>query len=314
MNSTESSASPPPASRFRKVVQFLLTNPLTRIVVGFALIIGCTILVQALITPLRITKGQEITSVALALDVVAALIMAAALLVVYSLFVRFYEQRWPREVVDPRFWIWLPVGFLTGALLISTAALLLRWGGWATIERIEPSSKWASLIIRPLAAHLVIACLEEILVRGIFFRIIEKSLGSWWALAISALFFGLVHLANPNATWFAALGLSLQAGVLLGAAYMMSRSLWFPIGIHWAWNAIQAGVYGGALSGNTIHAILTAKPNGSAWLSGGEFGIEGSVISTTLGALVGYMFCILAIRQQQICRPFWAPRFSSKAA
>ncbi len=62
------------------------------------------------------------------------------------------------------------------------------------------------------------------------FRVIEQSLGSWVALVLSAFFFGLLHAGNPNATWAAALGLSLQAGVLLAAAYMVSRSLWLPIG------------------------------------------------------------------------------------
>ena len=176
------------------------------------------------------------------------------------------------------------------------------------MERVEPSSRWVALVALALGGQLAVACFEEILLRGVLFRIVEDSLGTWWALGISALLFGALHLGNENATWVAAAGLSLQAGVLLGAAYVVSRSLWLPIGIHWAWNGIQAGVFGGALSGNAVRAIFTTRPRGPDALSGGAFGIEGSILATALCALAGAGFCIAAVRLHRVRRGFWANR------
>src|SRR3546814_4514721 len=85
--------------------------------------------------------------------------------------------------------------------------------------------------------------------RGVIFRLIERWLGSWIALAISAALFGAGHLANPNASWFAAVCIALEAGIMLGAIYMVTRRLWAAVGIHAAWNFTQGGIYGIAISG-----------------------------------------------------------------
>ena len=136
-------------------------------------------------------------------------------------------------------------------MLLLTSAGLIHAGGWSLISQTAPREDWLRLIGTALAIQLGAAVVEELLLRGVMFRVIEQSLGSWVALVLSALFFGLLHAGNPNATWAAALGLSLQAGVLLAAAYMVSRSLWLPIGLHWGWNAVQAGVVGGTVSGHS---------------------------------------------------------------
>src|SRR3546814_20108222 len=72
--------------------------------------------------------------------------------------------------------------------------------------------------------------------RGVIFRLIERWLGSWIALAISAALFGAGHLANPNASWFAAVYIALEAGIILGAIYLVTRRLWAAVGITPAWN------------------------------------------------------------------------------
>jgi membrane protease YdiL (CAAX protease family) len=123
---------------------------------------------------------------------------------------------------------------------------------------------------------------------------------------LSAVLFGLIHAGNPNATWWAALGLALQAGVLLGAAYLACRSLWLPIGIHWGWNAIQAGVVGGTVSGHTTKSVWTLEPAGPEVLSGGAFGLEGSIVATTLCAALAVVFCVIAVRSGRILPGFWA--------
>lgn len=284
---------------------FLLTNPITRLVLGFVLIGMAATALQNLLQPLRFAKNDPLELRPLAMHWLASLLFCSALVGAYAVFVRVFEKRWPGEFCPSGLWSWLPLGFAIGAGLITASALLIRFGGWAVVERVQPSSEWAGLVALSLGTQLAVAFIEEVLVRGLLFRLIEECLGSWWALAISAVLFGLAHLSNDNATWFAALGLGLQAGGLLGAAYLLSRSLWLPIGIHWAWNGIQGGVFGGALSGNTVRAIYTTSPVGPEYLSGGKFGLEGSVLSTILCALVGVGFCVAAVQSGRIQGGFW---------
>lgn len=300
-------APPAPGSPGRRALRLLLTNPVTRVIVGFVAVGVFASAAQNLLRPLRPVRDQPLTPGAVALNGLAALLAGVAVLAAYALFVRLYERRWPRELRPAGVWTWLPLGFAVGAGLVSVSALVLRWGGWAVVERVAPPGEWGTLAALALGSQFAVACIEEVLIRGVLFRIAEDSLGSWWALGLSAALFGLMHLGNENATWAAALGLSLQAGVLLGAAYMASRSLWLPIGIHWAWNGIQAGVFGGALSGNAVRAIVTARPAGPDYLSGGPFGLEGSVLTTLWCALVGVGFCVLSVRLNRV-RPGFRAR------
>ena len=106
--------------------------------------------------------------------------------------------------------------------------------------------------LRSSSAALFPAFNEEILFRGVLFRWIEEFGGSWAALLITSIFFGAAHLFNPNASPIAAFGIALEAGLLLGAAYMLTRSLWLPIGIHAAWNFTQGEVFDIPVSGTSV--------------------------------------------------------------
>jgi uncharacterized protein len=97
------------------------------------------------------------------------------------------------------------------------------------------------------------------------------------ALVISGLVFGLLHVANPNATLLAGLAIAIEAGILLGGVYMLTRRLWLAMGLHLAWNLTQGGVYGVAVSGHAMDGLLESALSGPAWLSGGAFGAEASV-------------------------------------
>ena len=119
--------------------------------------------------------------------------------------------------------------------------------------------------------------MEEILLRGLIFRLLEKWLGSWAALTISALLFGLAHIANPNSSLFAAIAIALEAGILLAAVYMVTRRLWAVIGLHMAWNFTQGGIFGVAVSGNEIEGLLASVMDGPELLTGGAFGAEASI-------------------------------------
>jgi uncharacterized protein len=155
--------------------------------------------------------------------------------------------------------------------------------------------------------HILVGVFEETLFRGMLFRFLEEGFGSWLALTLTALFFGLSHLNNPHATVWSAIAIALEAGVSLGAAYMATRSLWFAMGMHTAWNVLQGTIFGIAVSGNGAPTDSLFQPliQGNPWLTGGAFGIEASVIAVVLGLGVGSAFLVHAVRQHRIMRGLW---------
>ena len=150
------------------------------------------------------------------------------------------------------------------------------------------------------------AFFEEIIVRGVIFRITEESLGTWLAVAISAAFFGLSHMLNPESSWFAALCIAVEAGILLAAAFLTTRRLWLPIGLHFAWNFTQGGIFGVPVSGGTVRGILKSTLTGPEPLSGGKFGAEASIFAVLVCTSMAIYLMVRAARNGQIIRPFWS--------
>ena len=188
----------------------------------------------------------------------------------------------------------LGAGLLAGTALISLAVgLIALLGGYrATGFSASPQ------LLAPLAIGIGAGVIEEILFRGILLRVLDAWLGSWAALGITSLLFGLIHMTNPGASLVTALGLVIEAGVLLGAAYLLTRRLWFAIGLHIAWNAVQAGVFSSTVSGTgEQRGLLLAEMDGPAWLTGGAMGIEGSAVTVLLGLVVGIVLLVLAARR-----------------
>jgi hypothetical protein len=152
---------------------------------------------------------------------------------------------------------------------------------------------------------LMAGVFEELLVRAVVFRIAEEWLGSWLALAISALLFGLVHLANPGADVLSSLAVALEAGILLAAAYMVTRRVWFAIGIHIAWNFTQSGIFGITTSGVDSKGYLQGHLQGSPILSGGAFGAEASVVAVAVCLIAGLGMLWRAHTKGNFVQPSW---------
>ncbi|MFJ3980785.1 CPBP family intramembrane glutamic endopeptidase [Streptomyces fungicidicus] len=145
------------------------------------------------------------------------------------------------------------------------------------------------------------AVTEEVLYRGVLFRIAEEYLGTWIALVLTALLFGLSHLLNAHATLWGAFAIAIEAGGMLAAAYAATRNLWVPIGVHFGWNFAAGGIFGTEVSGNdTEQGLLDATTSGNEWLTGGDFGPEGSVYSVLFGALLTLAFLWLAHRRGRL--------------
>ncbi len=167
-------------------------------------------------------------------------------------------------------------GCVWGAALVGTCALLVVL---TTEVRHVPGGgfPWGELLLVyvPAALH------EELLFRGYFFQKLHRA-SRWFAILFVAALFGALHASNTAAS---AIGLTniFLGGVLLGLAYERYRRLWFPIGIHLSWNLMSGPILGHEVSGyEGAETVLREVGQGALWLTGGEFGIEGSVWMTVV--------------------------------
>ena len=200
---------------------------------------------------------------------------------------------------------WLAVGVASAALLMSAiVAIVWALGGYA-IDGWGGMSSWPMLLF---AAGLQAGVMEEVVFRGILFRFLEQFGGSWFALAFTSALFGLAHIANPNATVFSSLAIAVEAGVMLGGAYMLARNLWLPIGIHFGWNVTQGFVWDVPVSGSAVDGVVNSHPAGSVLLSGGPFGLEASVVALVLASAVGGWLTVKAVQAGHLVRPWWVRR------
>ena len=202
----------------------------------------------------------------------------------------------------------LGVGLLTGALLFS---LVVGVAAVLGVYRITGPGDASRLLLQLIAAGIMPGFLEELLFRGIIFRWLEELAGSWAGLVLSSLAFGFVHYSNPGATVVACLWIALEAGILLGGAYMLTRSLWLPIGLHAAWNFMQGAVFGVPVSGTPSEGLVRASLSGPQLLTGGDFGLESSVIALVIATGAGVWFVVLAVRRGELVKPWWVVRRQS---
>jgi hypothetical protein len=138
---------------------------------------------------------------------------------------------------------------------------------------------------------------EELIFRGYPFQKLVESLGPPGAVAVSSACFGLAHLGNSHHTWISTVN-TMLVGVPLSIAYLRTRALWMPVGIHFAWNYVQGFVFGLPVSGFTFPTtLLHAQVHGSDWLSGSAYGPEGGLLCTIVALGAGiFLFFSPSIR------------------
>ena len=277
------------ADRFRR-------NPFVVIIAGFlVLLLGVDGLAQVATTAVDGRAWAELA--------VAVVVVPVALLVYRYFITDFLEGRAqaPEIAIDGRTPRYVWRGFLLAVFVMGVAYLLIAVIGGAQISTGQP---WLTAIISSLALAAIAAVVEELFLRGVLFRVSEEYLGSWLALAVSAVFFGFLHLANPDASIWAGVAIALEAGVSLAAIYLLTRTLWVPIGVHLGWNFTES-ILGVPVSGNTPAGAVTTTFTGPAWLTGGAFGMEASVIVVLVWLAVAVAVLALAIRRGRLVAPRW---------
>lgn len=219
----------------------------------------------------------------------------------YILFFKKYEKRTITEFSTKGLAKNISIGALIGFVLQSLTILVIYLNGSYSVVNINP----ISFILIPFTIMFTVAIIEEILVRGIIFRIVEEKLGSYISLTISSVLFGVLHLANPHGTLISGICIT-TAGFLFGAVYIYSRNLWMPIALHFAWNFTQSGIFGAITSGNEkTSSLLEAKIQGPEFITGGEFGPEGSIQAIVFCAIATIIVLVLNHKQNKIIKPYW---------
>lgn len=253
--------------------------------------------------------GQQIASNLLALtpldknfrNLLKGLFVSSACILSYIFFFKKFEKRDITEFASRGFIKNVLLGTSIGFVLQSLTILVIYLNGSYSVIGINP----ISFILIPFAIMFTVAIIEEILVRGIIFRIIEEKLGSYIALIISSLLFGILHLANAHSTILSSICIT-TAGFLFGAIFIYTRNLWCPIALHFAWNFSQSGIYGAITSGNEkTSSLLEAKIQGETFITGGAFGPEGSIQATVICLAATFIILVLNAKQNKIVKPYW---------
>jgi membrane protease YdiL (CAAX protease family) len=231
------------------------------------------------------------------LELVIGVATAVLAVFVYAWVVRRTEHRAPVEVGLKSAAPGISWGTLLGIGLFGAVILNIAFLGDYTVNGLGTTSGAIGLVGFMAAA----AVTEELMFRGVLFRIIEGWTGTWIALTLTSVLFGAAHLFNPNATLWGALAIAIEAGGMLTAAYVATRKLWVPIGLHFGWNIAGSAIFSTEVSGNdTPQGLLDATMSGPLLITGGDFGPEGSVYSVVFCVLAAGVFLWLAHRRGQL--------------
>jgi hypothetical protein len=156
-------------------------------------------------------------------------------------------------------------------------------------------------------AALSAGVIEEVMFRGFLFRLIEGVAGTWWALLATSVLFGAAHAFNPGATVLSSIAIAVEAGVLLGAAYAVTGRLWFPIGLHAAWNFTETNVFGMSVSGfSAPKGLIVGTLKGPTILTGGTFGPEASIVAVLVCVSAASLIVWRIVRLGRVQSPSWS--------
>jgi len=268
----------------------------------FLSLLAVVIASMACAVALRLIGNHSIVVAYVALAIVCSLAYLAS--------VRWIERRPVAEFSLAPAWPELAGGMLAGlALFAIVIAALWAVGvyhpqGWGAFGGIGLGGVF----------WLAVGVLEEIEFRGLVYRLCGAVLGTWGAIVVSGLAFGLVHGADPGATATALSSVAL-AGLLLGAAFALTGRLWLPIGVHAGWNFAEGSLFGTAVSGGNLGtSAIKATLTGPESLTGGRFGPEASIV-TVIVLLVATGFLawrIAALRRVE--PPIWRAAKAAPAA
>jgi len=235
---------------------------------------------------LRIAPGRSLGS--FVEDFIFRLILLASALLAGYLCNRWLEGLPWRALgltLHERWWRDFIVGSLIGVASLALATAIAAAAGGLSFTASPRTMLWrvAQTLVMSALLFIFAALAEEALFRGYPLQTLTRAGLAWLAILLTSVPFAAVHLQNPNVVkGFTFINTAL-AGVWLATAYLRTRSLWLPLGVHWAWNWAMGSLFGLPVSGITTIApspVLHGTDLGPAWLTGGTYGIEGGLACT----------------------------------
>ena len=226
----------------------------------------------------------------------AGVCVSAVMIALYALFVKWFEKHPAGDIPLSRLAPETGKGLGLGCAYFVLLVLVMFVSGLYKVDAFGTDKPFA--LVTAFFMYLMVAVGEEIIFRGILFRWLDEKWGFLIALVISSLLFGLLHIFQPGATLWSSFAIAVEAGLLLGAAYKYSGTLWLPIGIHWAWNFTQGNIFGFAVSGGDAgESLIRSSVHGPDIRTGGAFGAEASLLAMILGLLLSLWFILNLVRK-----------------
>ena len=197
-------------------------------------------------------------------------------------------------------------GFFLSGFMAAAVFLIMMFTGLIEVIGInwgsanEPGSLASYLTVMGFSSLLflllmdiIIGWWEELVFRGYLLQNMIEGMGLKIAIVVSCVIYGIVHSMNPNATLLST-GIIILFGFLRIYGYLATKLLWLSIGMHTGWNFFQGPIFGYAASGHKTATLITHTANGPDWLTGGEFGPEGSVLIIPIIAAAIYVMYLWA--------------------
>ena len=297
MNTSEQEL--PPSKTLKGFGANLLHSAFIRIILGSASIFLVSLVTKWIFEPLLLSIGLEVDTA----KTVRYILTLVAILSTYYWLFTYYERRKVTELAKGYFLKDSLIGITLAFLSISAVMLTLYLGGYYQIVVVNND---VLRLLFPLAALALLATLEELIFRGVLYRIIESRLGTNLALIISGLFFGLSHITNEHATIISVLGAGI-GGLIAGVMFSATKRLWLPISFHVMWNFMQV-FYGTQVSGLdefSGYSFFQGMLQGPELITGGPFGPENSIITITLTLIIFGVLYYGAWKNDRLTAPFW---------
>lgn len=182
-----------------------------------------------------------------------------------------------------RGWMWeLAIGIAVGIVSTGGLTLVLVLSGMVSLEMSPRAAEALAVLPRYLVVFTVAAAAEELIFRGYLLQALAEGTRRWVAAVLLSLGFAVVHLGNPDITVVGIANIFL-VGLVIAILYFQTLRLWLPIGYHLSWNLAHGWLWGFDVSGIELeNQLLITTSNGPDLVTGGEFGLEGSVVTTAL--------------------------------
>jgi membrane protease YdiL (CAAX protease family) len=271
---------------------------LVKIIIGIAVIVGVVFLVQTfgqtLFSKTSLSENEQ--------NLVLALLNSGFALAVYIFLFRVYEKRKITELSISNFLPLASIGFISGFILQSLFVLIIYMFAQYSILHINT----INAVMPAFNASFTAGFVAEVLIVGVFFRLMEEKFGTSIALIILTIIFVIIHANAKNATWLSVVNTALQSGVMLPATYIISRSLWVTIFMHFAWDFAEPGIYGGINPGDNINeSLFASKINGAEIITGGLNGPQNSIQALLLCLIVSIIIIWIGKKRNRFIKPAW---------